>query len=136
MAKKYDLKVACDNTFATPYLQQPFKYNIDFVVHSTTKFLNGHGTAIGGIWLGRDIDFMNTRATKAHRMLGGNSNPFDAFLLINGIKTLEIRMDRHCRNAIEVATYLEHHKAVEKVNYAGLPSHPDYTVARKQMRQP
>src|SRR2546423_5427835 len=93
IAKRYNLTVACDNTFATPYLQQPFKYDIDYVVHSTTKFLNGHGTAIGGILLGRDEALMNTKITKVHRLLGGNSNPFDSFLLINGLKTLEIRMD-------------------------------------------
>ena len=81
IAKRNGLLVACDNTFATPYLQQPFQYEVDFVVHSTTKFLNGHGTAIGGILLGRDLDFMNKRATKVHRLLGGNSNPFDTFLL-------------------------------------------------------
>lgn len=134
IAKKYNLVVACDNTFATPYLQQPFKYGVDFIVHSTTKFLNGHGTAIGGIVLGRDIEFMKTKATKVHRLLGGNSNPFDAFLLIQGIKTLEVRMERHCENAMNVAQFLEQHPAVGKVNYAGLPSHPDYMVAKKQMK--
>ena len=67
--------MSVDNTFATPYLQQPFKYDVDFVIHSTTKFLNGHGTAIGGVLLGRDIELMNTRMTKWHRLLGGNSNP-------------------------------------------------------------
>jgi methionine-gamma-lyase len=134
IAKKYSLIVACDNTFATPYLQQPFKYGVDFIVHSTTKFLNGHGTAIGGILLGRDIDFMKTKTTKVHRLLGGNSNPFDAFLLIQGIKTLEVRMERHCENAMKVAKFLEQHPAVSKVNYAGLPSHPDYTIAQKQMK--
>ncbi|RYZ19749.1 MAG: PLP-dependent transferase, partial [Sphingobacteriales bacterium] len=74
VAKQHGLLTACDNTFATPYLQQPFSYGIDFVVHSTTKFLNGHGTAMGGILLGRDVDFMKTRATKVHRLAGGNSN--------------------------------------------------------------
>ena len=136
LAKKYNLKVACDNTFATPFLQQPFKYNVDFIVHSTTKFLNGHGTAIGGILLGRDLEFMKTWATKVHRLLGGNSNPFDAFLLIQGIKTLEVRMERHCHNAMEVANYLEMHDAIAKVNYTGLASHPDHSVAMKQMRHP
>ncbi len=136
LAKKYNLKVACDNTFATPFLQQPFKYNVDFIVHSTTKFLNGHGTAIGGIFLGKDIEYMKTWATKVHRLLGGNSNPFDAFLLIQGIKTLEVRMERHCHNAMEVANYLEMHTAVAKVNYTGLASHPDHAVAMKQMRHP
>jgi len=136
LAKKYNKLVACDNTFATPYLQQPFKYNVDFVVHSTTKFLNGHGTAIGGILLGKDIDLMKTELTKKHRLLGGNANPFDAFLLIQGIKTLEVRMQRHCHNAMEIAGYLEKHPKVQKVNYTGLPSHRDYYTASKQMRHP
>jgi methionine-gamma-lyase len=134
IASRHGLLVACDNTFATPYLQQPFQYNVDFIVHSTTKFLNGHGTAIGGILLGRDVEFMKTKATKTHRLLGGNSNGFDAFLLTQGIKTLEIRMDRHCDNAMKVAKYLEQHAAVGKVNYAGLLSHPDHAIAMKQMK--
>ena len=117
-------------------MQSPFKYGVDFVFHSTTKFLNGHGTAIGGVLLGRDIEFMKTKATKWHRLLGGNSNPFDAFLLIQGMKTLELRMDRHCDNAVQVAAFLQKHPAVEKVNFNGLPSHPDYAVAQKQMRRP
>lgn len=136
LAKAKGLIVACDNTFATPYLQQPFQYGVDFVAHSTTKFLNGHGTAIGGILLGKDIEWMNNRATKVHRLLGGNSNPFDAFLLITGMKTLEVRMERHCHNAMEVAHFLEQHPAVAKVNYTGLASHPDHYVALKQMRHP
>src|SRR2546423_1544235 len=136
LAKKYSKKVGCDNTFATPYLQQPFKYGVDFVMHSTTKFLNGHGTAIGGILLGRDLTFMKEQATKLHRILGSNSNPFDAFVLVNGIKTLEIRMERHCQNAMEVANFLNTHPAVAKVNYTGLTSHPDHEVAMKQMRHP
>ncbi len=133
LAKKYNLKTACDNTFATPYLQQPFKYGVDFIMHSTTKFLNGHGTAIGGILLGTDVEFMNTKATKWHRLLGANSNGFDAFLLSNGIKTLEVRMERHCHNATEVAAFLQHNNAVAIVNYHGLPTHPDYYTASKQM---
>jgi len=134
IAKRHQLLVACDNTFATPYLQQPFKYDIDFVIHSTTKFLNGHGTAIGGILLGRDIELMKNKMKKTHRLLGGNANPFDTFLLINGIKTLELRMERHCHNATEVADYLLQHQQVAKVNYAGLSSHPDHYTAMKQMR--
>jgi methionine-gamma-lyase len=136
IAKKHGIIVTVDNTFATPYLQQPFKYGVDYVFHSTTKFLNGHGTAIGGVLLGKDIEFMNTKATKWHRLLGGSSNPFDAFLLIQGMKTLELRMDRHCENAVKVAAYLQQHDAVEKVNFNGLPSHPDHAVALKQMRKP
>ncbi|MEJ7684269.1 MAG: aminotransferase class I/II-fold pyridoxal phosphate-dependent enzyme [Segetibacter sp.] len=136
IAKQHGLIVTADNTFATPYLQQPFKYGVDFVFHSTTKFLNGHGTAIGGVLIGRDLDLMNGRVTKWHRLLGGNSNPFDAFLLLQGLKTLEIRMDRHCSNAMAVATFLKDHSDVLKVNYTGLTSHPDYEIARKQMKQP
>jgi methionine-gamma-lyase len=136
LAKKYGKITACDNTFATPFLQQPFKHGIDFIVHSTTKFLNGHGTAIGGILVGTDIEFMNTRATKTHRLLGGNSNAFEAFLLINGMKTLELRMQRHCENAMQVAKFLAGHQAIEKVNYNGLPTHPDFNVSQKQMNHP
>lgn len=136
IAKQHGLIVTADNTFATPYLQQPFKYGVDFVFHSTTKFLNGHGTAIGGVLVGRDIALMNGRVTKWHRLLGGNSNPFDAFLLSQGLKTLEIRMERHCSNAMAVANYLNDHPAVLKVNYTGLQAHPDFEVARKQMKQP
>jgi methionine-gamma-lyase len=136
LAKQHDLIVACDNTFATPYLQQPFKYGVDFIVHSTTKFLNGHGTAIGGILLGKDVELMKTKITKIHRTLGGNSNAFDAFLLIQGMKTLELRMERHCHNAMEVAHYLESHASVAKVNYTGLSNHPDHSTAMKQMRHP
>ncbi len=136
IAKKHGVTVSVDNTFATPYLQQPFKYGVDFVFHSTTKFLNGHGSAIGGVLIGKDIDFMKTKAWKWHVLLGGNSNPFDAFLLINGMKTLEIRMDRHCSNAAMVATFLENNPSVAQVNYTGLISHPDHATALKQMKHP
>jgi methionine-gamma-lyase len=136
LAKQCGKLVGCDNTFATPYLQQPFKYGVDFVMHSTTKFLNGHGTAIGGVLVGKDVEFMKTEATKVHRLLGGCSNPFDAFMLVNGMKTLEVRMDRHCRNAMEIANFLDAHPAVSKVNYTGLTSHADHAIAMKQMRHP
>ncbi|MFN5375893.1 MAG: trans-sulfuration enzyme family protein [Chitinophagaceae bacterium] len=134
LAKQFGKLTACDNTFATPYLQQPFKYGIDFVLHSTTKFLNGHGTAIGGVLVGTDLEFMKTRATKTHRLLGGNSNAFDAFLLINGMRTLEIRMQRHCDNSTAVADFLNNHPAIAKVNYNGLKDHPDYAVSQRQMK--
>ncbi len=135
IAKQYNILVSADNTFATPYLQQPFKYGVDFVFHSTTKFLNGHGTAIGGVLIGRDNEYMNTKVWKWHVLLGGNTSPFDAFLLSNGLKTLELRMDRHCSNAMKVAEYLQNHEAVALVNYVGLPTHPDNEVAKKQMKQ-
>lgn len=136
IAKANNLLVAVDNTFATPYLQQPFRYGVDFVFHSTTKFLNGHGTAIGGILLGKDLEKMNGTVKKTYRILGGNSNPFDAFLLTQGMKTLELRMERHCDNAMKVAEFLNNHPAIARVNYTGLPSHPDYKVAQKQMKHP
>lgn len=136
IAKRHHLWVACDNTFATPYLQQPLKYGVDFVVHSTTKFLNGHGTAIGGILIGRDAERMKTKIAKTHQLLGGSAAPFDAFLLTQGLKTLELRMDRHCSNAMQVADYLSQHPSVAHVNYEGLASHPSYSIAQKQMRKP
>jgi methionine-gamma-lyase len=134
LGKEYGLIVAADNTFSTPYLQQPFKYEVDYVVHSTTKFLNGHGTAIGGVLVGRDIEKMNGFITKTHRLLGGNSNAFDAYLLTNGLKTLALRMDRHCSNAQRIAEFLETHESVSLVNYPGLASHPDHEICRKQMK--
>jgi methionine-gamma-lyase len=136
LAKKYQIPVAVDNTFASPYLQQPFRYGADYIVHSTTKFLNGHGTAIGGVLLGKDIERMKTQVTKVHRLLGGNANPFDAFLLVQGIKTLELRMERHCSNAARVADFLEQHSSIAHVNYNGLASHPDFAISKKQMLHP
>jgi methionine-gamma-lyase len=136
LGKQYNCIVAVDNTFATPWLQQPFKYGVDYVFHSTTKFLNGHGTAIGGTLTGTDIERMSGPITKVHRLLGGNSNPFDAFLLVQGMKTLDVRMERHCSNGVLVAAFLDQHPAVAKVNYLGLDSHPDQATSLKQMRHP
>ncbi|MBK8686513.1 MAG: aminotransferase class I/II-fold pyridoxal phosphate-dependent enzyme [Bacteroidetes bacterium] len=134
LAHQYGCKVAVDNTFATPYLQQPFRFGVDFVIHSTTKFLNGHGTAVGGVLIGRDLNFMQTKATKHFRLLGASVSAFDAFLLNNGIKTLEVRMQRHCENAMTVAAFLAQHPAVETVNYLGLDKHPDHALAKRQMK--
>lgn len=136
LAQQYGLTTAVDNTFATPYLQQPFRFGADYVFHSTTKFLNGHGTAIGGVLIGTDIEKMNTTVSKTHNLLGGNSNPFDAFLLTMGMKTLEVRMERHCNNALQVARFLDSHAAISKVNYPGLESHPDFEIVQKQMKHP
>jgi methionine-gamma-lyase len=136
IGKKYGCKVAVDNTFATPYLQQPFKYGVDFIMHSTTKFLNGHGTAIGGVLLGKDIAFMKSKVTKVHRLIGANSNGFDAFLLTMGMKTLPVRMDRHCSNAEKIAQFLAQHKSIQAVNYNGLSNHPAFELSKKQMRHP
>jgi methionine-gamma-lyase len=134
LAHEYGVKVSVDNTFATPYLQQPFAFGADFIVHSTTKFLNGHGTAIGGVLIGTDLQMMNTKVTKHFRLLGGNSNAFEAFLLNNGIKTLGLRMERHCSNAQLVADFLAAHPKVDFVNYLGLASHPDFDLCKKQMK--
>ena len=136
IAKQYGVLTAADNTFATPYLQQPFAYGVNFIMHSTTKFLNGHGTAIGGVLIGTDINFMQTKATKWHRLLGANSNGLDAFLLSTGIKTIALRMEQHCNNAMDVANYLQTHAAISKVNYLGLAQHPQYALAKLQMKHP
>ncbi|MCF8406716.1 MAG: aminotransferase class I/II-fold pyridoxal phosphate-dependent enzyme [Chitinophagaceae bacterium] len=135
IAHAHGIKVSVDNTVATPYLQQPFALGADFVFHSATKFLNGHGSALNGVLLGKDLEFMNTKVWKWHVLLGGNSNAFDSYLLIQGMKTLEIRMERHCSNAAKVAGFLDKHAAIEKVNYTGLATHPDHAIASKQMRQ-
>jgi methionine-gamma-lyase len=136
IAHKYGVKVSVDNTVATPYLQQPFALGADFVFHSATKFLNGHGSALHGVMLGKDLEFMHTKAWKWHVLLGGNSNAFDAYLLIQGMKTLEIRMERHCDNTVRVANFLKNHPAIEHVNFTGFTTHPDYAIAQKQMKKP
>lgn len=136
LSKLYNVTLSVDNTFATPYLQQPFKFGADYVFHSTTKFLNGHGTAIGGLLVSRHVEKMRTHLHRVYKLLGGNANPFDAFLLLNGMKTLEVRMERHCHNAFEVASFLDSHSSVAKVNYTGLPDHPDYYVCARQMLHP
>jgi methionine-gamma-lyase len=135
VAHQYGVKVSVDNTVATPYLQQPFALGVDFVFHSATKFLNGHGSALHGVLLGKDLEFMKTKVWKWHVLLGGNSNAFDAYLLIQGMKTLEIRMDRHCSNTSKIADFLVKHPAIEKVNYTGHASHPEHAIASKQMKQ-
>lgn len=134
IAGKYGVKVSVDNTFATPYLQQPFKHGADFVFHSTTKFLNGHGTAIGGVLLGKNTEHMRSKVHNTYKLLGGCASPFDSFLLIQGIKTLAIRMEQHCINAVKTAEFLAGHPDVKAVNYNGLASHADYQLTGRQMR--
>ncbi len=133
LAKKYETFSVIDSTFCTPYIQQPLKYGIDFVIHSSTKYLNGHGNSISGVVIGRDLDLMNGRILKAMRLTGTNCNPWDAWLTNNGLKTLALRMDQHCKNAMAIAEYLEKHPKILRVNYNGLPSHPDHAIAKKQM---
>ncbi|MCB0706169.1 MAG: aminotransferase class I/II-fold pyridoxal phosphate-dependent enzyme [Saprospiraceae bacterium] len=134
LAKKYGVYTFVDNTFSTPYLQQPFKYGVDFIVHSTTKFLNGHGNSIAGALVGRDKELMRTKIWTAMKLAGTNSSPWEAWLVHNGMKTLALRMDRHSENALGLARFLEAHNKVDRVNYPGLESHPDYVLGQKQMR--
>lgn len=134
IAKSRKLNVAVDNTFASPYLQQPFRFGVDFVVHSTTKYMNGHGNSISGMLLYPENAAIDKSVFDYRKLLGSNSNAFDAWLLLQGVKTLEIRMQRHCGNAGKVAAFLQAHRKIARVNYAGLASHRDHLVARKQMR--
>ncbi len=122
-----------DNTFATPYLQQPLSLGADIVVHSTTKYLGGHSDVIGG-FVGCNDDALAERLFFLQKSLGAVPGPFDAWLVLRGIKTLAVRMRQHCENARAVAAFLESHPAVERVLYPGLPSHPGHEVARHQMR--
>ena len=133
LAQSFGVKTAIDNTFPTPYLQQPLRFGIDFVIHSTTKFLNGHGNSISGAVIGKDIDFMLEKVWKVMKLVGTNSNAMDAWMLNNGMKTLELRMDRHCANADALAHFLQENKKVAHVNYPSLESHPDFELAKKQM---
>jgi len=122
-----------DNTFATPYLQQPLGLGADVVVHSTTKYLGGHSDVIGGFVATND-DALAERLFFLQKSLGAVPGPFDAWLVLRGIKTLAVRMRQHCENARTIAAFLEGHEAVERVLYPGLPSHPGHEVARRQMR--
>ncbi len=134
LAHRYGTWLAVDNTFATPILQQPFAFGADFVVHSTTKFLNGHGNSIAGVVVGRDPALMRQRIWRTVKLIGANCSPFEAWLAYNGLKTLALRMERHSANALALAQFLEKHPAVARVNYPGLASHPDAAIAQKQMR--
>jgi cystathionine gamma-synthase len=122
-----------DNTFATPYLQQPLDLGADVVVHSTTKYLGGHSDVVGG-FVGTNDDALAERLYFLQKSLGAVPGPFDAWLVLRGLKTLAVRMRAHCENAKRVAHFLEEHEAVERVLWPGLPSHPGHGVARTQMR--
>ena len=133
LAHRYGALCAIDNTFATPVLQQPFALGVDYVIHSTTKYLNGHGNSIAGVVVGRDQETMRKGVWRAMKLVGTNCSPFEAWLTNNGMKTLSLRMERHCSNALAVAEFLEKHPAVARVNYPGLASHPDHSLATQQM---
>ena len=137
IAHGYDpaIKVICDNTFASPALQNPIALGADAVVHSATKYLNGHGDVIAGFVAGSAEFISEVRMFGLKDMTGAVMDPFAAFLILRGLKTLEIRMERHCDSAEKVAAFLAEHPAVEKVYYPGLPSHPGHEVAARQMRR-
>lgn len=134
LAHRHGALVAIDNTFPTPLLQQPFAHGVDFIIHSTTKYLNGHGNSIAGVIVGRDHELMRKKVWRAMKLAGTNCSPFEAWLTHNGLKTLALRMERHCANARALAEWLEKHPAVARVNYPGLSSHPDHKLAKRQMR--
>jgi methionine-gamma-lyase len=134
LAHKYKTRIAVDNTFASPYLQRPLEYGVDFVIHSSTKYLNGHGTGLSGLLVGSDIAFMDKDVWTIRKLHGSICSPFDAWLLNLGMKTLSLRMQQHCSNALAVAKWLQAHKAIAKVNYLGLASHPDHALAKRQMK--
>ncbi len=133
-AHAHGARVIVDNTYGTPYLQRPMECGADFVVHSMTKYLSGHGDLIAGAVIGSADDMLTVRTIGLKDMTGAVLSPFDSFLLLRGIKTLELRMVRHCESALTLAREIESHPQVERVYYPGLPSHPQYDLACKQMK--
>lgn len=134
--QKGDCIVMVDNTFCSPYIQRPLELGADVVLHSGTKYLNGHGDVIAGFVVGKKEFIDKVRLFGVKDMTGSVLSPFDAFLIIRGIKTLPIRMEKHTQNAMEVAKFLESHPKILKVSYPGLQSFPQYELAKKQMKLP
>jgi cystathionine gamma-lyase len=132
IARAHGARTAVDNTFATPCFQRPLAHGIDLVVHSTTKYLNGHSDVVGGAIVTSDDD-LHARLAFLQNAVGAVPSPLDAFLVLRGLKTLPVRMRRHAENALALARFLEGHPRVEKVTYPGLPSHPQHDLARRQM---
>ena len=133
IARKHGLMSVCDNTFATPFTQRPLEHGIDIVVHSATKYLNGHSDSIGGVAVVGTNSGLKDRLAYLQNAVGAVSGPFDCFLILRGIKTLALRMERHCANAVAIAQFLEKHPRVERVYYPGLESHPQHALAKRQM---
>ncbi len=127
------IRTLADNTFASPYLQQPLALGCDLVVHSSTKYLGGHSDVVGGVLIGNDAD-LHKQLMHFQNSVGGTPGPLDCFLVLRGTKTLHVRMERHCQNALAVARMLEAHPKVERVHYPGLSSHPQHALAQRQMR--
>jgi cystathionine beta-lyase/cystathionine gamma-synthase len=134
ITKAHDALSVCDNTFASPALQNPLKLGVDLVVHSMTKYLGGHADVLGGALVMNREDLFD-RLRFAQNALGAVPSPFDAWLILRGIKTLSVRMEKHCDNAERLAAFLKAHSAVAKVHYPGLPDDPGHAVAKKQMRR-
>ena len=134
VARKHQLISVCDNTFASPWIQRPLEHGFDIVVHSTTKYINGHSDVIGGAAVLRD-ETWKEKLSFLQNAVGGVPSPFDAFLTLRGIKTLAVRMERHCGNAMHVAAWLEKHPKVARVIYPGLATHPQHLLASRQMQQ-
>ncbi len=133
LAHAHDIRLVVDNTFASPALQRPLTFGADLVVHSTTKYLNGHSDSIGGAVVAsgdKDIEWL----TFVQNAAGAILSPFDSWLVLRGTKTLALRMERHCSTGLALATWLEQHPAAKKVYYPGLPSHPQHELAKQQMR--
>jgi cystathionine gamma-lyase len=132
IARARGARTVVDNTFATPFFQRPLEHGIDAVVHSTTKYLNGHSDVVGGAVLTSD-DELASRLRFLQNAVGAVPGPLDAFLVLRGLKTLPVRMERHARNALQIARALEGHRQVERVTYPGLASHPQHALAARQM---
>jgi len=133
-ARKHRLIAVCDNTFGTPYIHTPLSHGFDLVVHSATKYLNGHSDMIGGMVVCGDNAELREQMAFLQNSVGAIQGPFDSFLALRGLKTLALRMREHCASALELAGWLEMHPQVERVIYPGLPSHPQHALALKQMR--
>lgn len=134
IARERGILCVADNTFATPYVQRPLSLGCHIVVHSVTKYLNGHSDMIGGIAVVGDAPELAQRLGFLQNAVGGISGPFDSFLALRGVKTLAVRMERHCQNANEIAHWLERHPDVERVHYPGLATHAQHALAQRQMR--
>ncbi len=132
LAKTSGAIVVVDNTFATPYLQRPLELGCDIVMHSATKFINGHSDMVGGV-VATSSDKLAKRLAYLQNSIGSVSGPFDSFLALRGVKTLDVRMERHCRTSLQIAKWLEGHENVESVIYPGLESHPQHELAKEQM---
>ena len=136
LCRSRNIIAVADNTFASPWVQRPLEYGFDVVVHSTTKYLNGHSDVIGGVAVvaaDERLAPMREQLGFLQNAVGGIAGPFDSFLTLRGIKTLALRMQRHCENALALAQWLEAHPRVKKIRYPGLPSHPHHALARRQM---